>query len=67
MVGSAGSNRARHRWQPALITSINDDQALAFPSELHWPSRDDIAALIAALEASLPQGDPLVVTPGDFR
>jgi len=43
MVGSAGSNRSRGRWQPTLITTI------------------------AALEASLPQAEPLVATPGDFR
>jgi hypothetical protein len=40
------------------------DFALGLPSELYWPSPENIAALISAVEASLPTGDPLSVTPG---
>jgi len=40
------------------------DFALGLPSELYRPSAMNIEALIAALEASLPTGEPLVVTPG---
>ncbi|HEX2674150.1 MAG TPA: hypothetical protein VHM25_24910 [Polyangiaceae bacterium] len=38
--------------------------ALGLPSELYYPSQDNLAALIAALKVSLPQGEPLVVNPG---
>ncbi len=38
--------------------------SLGIPSELYWPSPENIEALIAALEASMPTGDPLDVTPG---
>jgi hypothetical protein len=37
--------------------------ALGIPSELYWPSPANIDALIAALQASMPTGDPLVVNP----
>jgi hypothetical protein len=37
--------------------------ALGIPSELYWPSVANIDALIAALRASMPTGDPLVVDP----
>lgn len=37
--------------------------ALGIPSELYWPSAANIDALIAALQASMPTGDPLVVNP----
>jgi hypothetical protein len=40
------------------------DLSLALPSELYRPSSTNIEALIATLEASLPTGEPLVVTPG---
>jgi len=40
------------------------DLALGLPSELYYPSQDNLAALIAALKVSLPQGEPLVVKPG---
>ncbi|HET7543403.1 MAG TPA: hypothetical protein VFK05_26195 [Polyangiaceae bacterium] len=40
------------------------DLALGLPSELYWPSQENLAALIAALQASMPQGEPLVVNPG---
>ncbi|HEY3252908.1 MAG TPA: hypothetical protein VGJ91_03135 [Polyangiaceae bacterium] len=43
---------------------LNYDLALAIPSELYWPSQDNIAAILAALQVSLPQGEPLVVNPG---
>jgi hypothetical protein len=39
--------------------------SLGIPSELYWPSQENIEALIAALEASMPTGEPLEVTPGD--
>jgi hypothetical protein len=42
----------------------NYDFALGIPSELYWPSADNLSALIAALRVSLPQGDPLQVNPG---
>lgn len=42
----------------------NYDLALGLPSELYYPSQDNLAALIAALEVSLPKGEPLVVNPG---
>ena len=42
----------------------NYDFALGLPSELYRPSAMNIEALVAALEASLPTGEPLVVTPG---
>jgi hypothetical protein len=45
-------------------TFANYDFALGLPSELYRPSAVNIEALIAALEASMPQGEPLVVTPG---
>jgi len=38
--------------------------ALGIPSELYWPSQENLAALIAALKVSLPKGEPLVVNPG---
>lgn len=40
------------------------DLSLGLPSELYYPSQDNLAALIAALKVSLPQGEPLVVNPG---
>jgi hypothetical protein len=43
----------------------NYNAALGLPSELYWPSPENIAALIAAVEASLPTGEPLSVTPGE--
>ena len=42
----------------------NYDFALGLPSELYQPSPENLAALIAALEMSLPTGEPLIVTPG---
>jgi hypothetical protein len=38
--------------------------SIGIPSEVYWPSPENIEALIAALEASMPTGDPLDVTPG---
>ena len=38
--------------------------SLGLPSELYWPSRENLQSLIAALEASLPTGEPLDVSPG---
>jgi hypothetical protein len=43
----------------------NYDFALGLPSELYRPNASNIEALIATLEASLPTGEPLVVTPGE--
>jgi hypothetical protein len=43
----------------------NYDFALALPSELYRPNASNLEALIATLEASLPTGEPLVVTPGE--
>ena len=40
------------------------DFALGLPSELYLPNPENIAALLAALEMSLPTGEPLDVTPG---
>ena len=40
------------------------DSALAIPSELYYPSPENIAAIVAALKLSLPQGEPLTVNPG---
>ena len=41
------------------------DFALGLPSELYFPSPSNLQMLIAALEASMPTGEPLVVTPGE--
>jgi len=43
---------------------LNYDLALGLPSELYYPTRENIAAIVAALKVSLPQGEPLTVTPG---
>jgi hypothetical protein len=43
----------------------NYDFALGLPSDLYRPNASNIEALIATLEASLPTGEPLVVTPGE--
>jgi hypothetical protein len=40
------------------------DFALGLPSELYFPTPSNLSSLVAALEASLPTGEPLVVTPG---
>ena len=40
------------------------DDALAIPSELYWPSVENVAALVAALQMSRPTGTPLDVVPG---
>jgi hypothetical protein len=44
------------------LTSYNF--ALGLPSELYFPSPSNLSMLIAALEASMPTGEPLVVSPG---
>jgi hypothetical protein len=41
----------------------NYGQSLALPSELYRPIPENLEALVAALEASLPTGSPLVVIP----
>jgi hypothetical protein len=41
----------------------NYDYSLGIPSELYYPTPDNIAALIAALQMSLPTGNPLIVNP----
>jgi hypothetical protein len=43
----------------------NYDFALGLPSDLYRPSSENLDALIAALEVSMPTGEPLVVTPGE--
>lgn len=43
---------------------LNYDMALGMPSDLYWPSPENLAALVAALKVSMPSGEPLVVTPG---
>jgi hypothetical protein len=43
---------------------VDYEFALGIPSELYWPSQENIEALIAALEASMPTGEPLEVTVG---
>ncbi len=42
----------------------NYDFALGLPSELYRPNAENIAALLAALEMSMPTGEPLIVSPG---
>lgn len=42
----------------------NYNAALGLPSQLYFPNPENLEALIAALEASLPTGKPLSVTPG---
>lgn len=41
----------------------NYNAALGMPSHLYFPNSENLEALIAALEASLPTGEPLSVTP----
>lgn len=41
------------------------DFSVSLPSELYRPSPENLEALIAALEASSPTGEPLVVMPGE--
>jgi hypothetical protein len=41
------------------------DLSLGLPSELYRPSPTNLEALIAVLEASLPTGEPLIVTAGE--
>src|SRR5882724_4618306 len=43
---------------------VSYDFALGLPSELYFPSSSNLSLLIAALEVSIPTGEPLVVTPG---
>lgn len=43
----------------------NYNYSLALPSDLYWPSAENLAALIAALEMSTPSGEPLVHTASD--
>ena len=43
---------------------LNYDLALGIPSELYFPSPDNIAAIVAALEVSMPKGEPLRINPG---
>jgi len=42
----------------------NYEFALGLPNELYLPNPENIAALIATLEMSMPTGEPLIVTPG---
>lgn len=51
-------------WQFTDSLTVTYDQSLAIPNALYLPTVDNISALVAALRASMPTGDPLVVTPG---
>jgi hypothetical protein len=42
----------------------NYDRSLAMASELYLPTVNNIEVLIAALQSSMPTGEPLIVTPG---
>ncbi|HEY0463055.1 MAG TPA: hypothetical protein VGC79_02550 [Polyangiaceae bacterium] len=66
---------AQARWYEDAMCAVNlpydlggsqlrYDLALGMPSELYWPSPENLAALVAALRVSLPTGEPLVVEPG---
>ena len=61
------SERLKCQWGESYYACsdplYNYNYSLALPSELYWPSAENLAALIAALEVSMPSGDPLVVTP----
>jgi hypothetical protein len=62
------SNDVRCAWSTGFASGgalSNYDFALGLPSELYRPSATNLEALIAVLEASLPTGEPLVVTPGE--
>ena len=52
------------RSYPPGETLGNYEFALGLPSELYRPSPENLSALIAALEACMPKGVPLDVTPG---
>jgi len=43
----------------------NYDRSLGLPSELYFPSPENLDALVAALEASRPSGEPLDVEPDE--
>ncbi len=66
-VSSSWSSNVTCEWQhhhdPRFVLS-NYDFALGLPSELYLPNPENIAALLAALEMSMPTGEPLDVTPG---
>ena len=64
---SGWSSNVRCAWSDGFSPNSgrgNYDFALGLPSELYRPSATNLEALIAVLEASLPAGEPLVVTPG---
>jgi hypothetical protein len=65
---SGWSNDVSCAWSNGFTSGSalsNYDFALGLPSELYRPSTTNLEALIAVLEASLPTGEPLVVTPGE--
>jgi hypothetical protein len=65
---SGWSNDVSCAWSRGFASGsalLNYDFALGLPSELYRPSATNLEALIAVLEASLPTGEPLVVTPGE--
>lgn len=63
---SAWSSSVSCEWSEAYSPGnfvLDYEFSLGIPSELYYPSQENIEALIAALEASKPTGDPLEVTP----
>jgi hypothetical protein len=61
---SGWSNDVSCAWEDGFFSGSarqSYDFALSLPSELYRPSKSNIEALIAAIEASLPTGEPLVV------
>jgi hypothetical protein len=66
-VSSSWSSDVECRWSESYYpgsTLSNYEFALGLPSELYRPSAENVSALIAALEASLPTGEPLTFPPG---
>jgi hypothetical protein len=67
-IGSDWSSQVACAWERTAYnrdySAANYDFALGLPSDLYRPSSENIEALIAALEVSMPTGEPLVVTPG---
>jgi hypothetical protein len=68
-IGADWSSDVTCAWSETFYSGTtaidNYDFALGLPSDLYRPSSENLEALIAALEVSMPTGDPLVVTPGE--
>jgi hypothetical protein len=68
-IGADWSTEVTCAWGGGLISAAsalgNYDFALGLPSDLYRPSSENLEALVAALEVSMPTGEPLVVTPGE--